>query len=117
MLPAASASDSRSTSVWSSSPHLVHQVASRIDGRAVDAYLVVEVRPGGASRGADRADRLTTMHTLALTYIERGEMPVERVELATMINDDQVAIARVAPGEDHLAAAGHSHGEAVARRD
>src|SRR5205823_7858088 len=31
----------------------LRQVAARVDRRAVDAHLVVEVRPGGAARGAD----------------------------------------------------------------
>src|SRR5919197_5227957 len=93
------------------------QVAARIDGRAVDAHLVVEVRAGGTARGADGADRLPATHALALAHVERGEMSVERVELAAVVDDDQGAVARVAPGEDHLAAAGRRHGEAVARRD
>src|SRR5437879_13008512 len=96
---------------------LTNQVAARIDGRTVDAHLVVEVRPGGAARGADGADRLTTTHALALAHVERGEMPVERVELAAVIDDDEATVARVAPGEDHLAPAGRRHRGAVARRD
>src|SRR5919198_5505237 len=95
----------------------LRQVAARIDGRAVDAHLVVEVRAGGTARGADGADRLPATHALALAHVERGEMSVERVELAAVVDDDQGAVARVAPGEDHLAAAGRRHGEAVARRD
>src|SRR5437867_7695424 len=95
----------------------LHQVAARIDGRAVDAHLVVEMRPGGAARGADGANRLTATHALALPHVERGEMPVERVELTAVIDDDEAAVARLAPGEDHLAAAGRGDREAIARRD
>src|SRR5207247_115841 len=83
----------------------------------VDAHLVVDVRPGGTARDADGADRLTTTHALALAHVERGEVPVERIELAAVIDDDEAAVARVVPGEGHLAAAGCGHGEAVARRD
>src|SRR5439155_150007 len=61
--------------------------------------------------------RLTTTHALALAHVERGEMRVERIELAAVMDDDEAAVTRVAPGEGHLAAAGCAHGEAVARRD
>src|SRR5213596_1818651 len=95
----------------------LRQVAARVDRRAVDAHLVVEVRPGGAARGADGADRLAATHALALAYVERGEMPVERVELAAVSDDDDATVARVAPGEDLGAVAGRGHRRAVARRD
>src|SRR5437773_7998529 len=93
----------------------LRQVAARVDRRAVDAHLVVEVRPGGAARGADGADRLAATHALALAHVERGEMPVERVELAAVSDDDDATVARVAPGEDHGAVAGRVDRRAVAR--
>src|SRR2546430_17551232 len=43
--------------------------------------------------------------------------PVERVEPAAVIDDDEAAVARVAPGEDHGAVAGCGHRRAIARRD
>src|SRR5881392_3052333 len=95
----------------------LRQVAARVDRRAVDAHLVVEVRPGGAARGADGADRLAATHALALAHVERGEMPVERVELPAVSDDDDATVARVAPGEHHGAVAGRGHRRAVARRD
>src|SRR5438874_7176057 len=93
------------------------EVAARVDRRAVDAHLVVKVRPGGAARRADGADRLAAMHLLALAHVERGEMAVERVEPTAVIDDHEAAVARVAPGEDHLAVAGRRHRKAVLRRD
>src|SRR5439155_19267086 len=93
------------------------QVAARIAGGAVDAHLVVEMRTRGAARSADGADRLTATHRLALAHVERGEMAVERVDLAAVSDDDDAAVARVAPGEDHGAVAGPGHRRAVARRD
>src|SRR3989449_5947518 len=87
-------------------PVSFRQVAPRIDGRAGHAHLVVEVRTRGAPRGADGADRLAAAHPLAPAHVERGEMRVERVELAAVSDDDEAAVARVAPGEGHLAAAG-----------
>src|SRR5438034_409292 len=93
------------------------EVAARVDRRAVDAHLVVKVRPGGAARRADGADRLAAMHLLALAHVERGEMAVERVEPTAVIDDHDAAVARVAPGEDHLAVAGRRHRKAVLRRD
>src|SRR5438874_3524615 len=93
------------------------EVAARVDRRAVDAHLVVKVRPGGTARRADGADRLAAMHLLALAHVERGEMAVERVEPTAVIDDHEAAVARVAPGEDHLAVAGRRHRKAVLRRD
>ena len=44
-------------------------------------------------------------------------MRVERVENAAVSDDDEATVARVAPGEGHLAAAGRPHRHAVVRRD
>src|SRR5207248_9599258 len=71
----------------------------------------------GAARRAKGGERLTAAHRLALAHVERGEMAVERVELAAVSDDDDAAVARVAPGEDHGAVAGRGHRRAVARRD
>src|SRR5439155_455907 len=77
------------------------EVAARVDRRAVDAHLVVKVRPGGTARRADGADRLAAMHLLALAHVERGEMAVERVEPTAVIDDHEAAVARVAPAVEH----------------
>src|SRR5947207_15873180 len=75
----------------------LRQVTARIDGRTVDAHLVVEVGAGGAARGADGANRLTAAHALALAHVERGEMPVERVEVASVIDDVDCSRTRGQP--------------------
>src|SRR2546425_8390575 len=76
------------------------EVTARVDRRAVHADLVVEVRAGRATARADRADRLPAAHELALPHVERGEMTVERVESAAVVDDDEAAVAAVAAGED-----------------
>src|SRR5437867_6878170 len=96
---------------------LRHQVATRVDGRPVHAHLVVQVRARGASGGADRADRLATAYLLALADVELGEMTVERVEAAAVVDDDETTVASVATGEHDLAVAGGGDRMAVAGRD
>src|SRR5436309_14338513 len=68
------------------------------------------MRAGGASRRADRAELLATADTLALADGDPREVPVERLQVAAVIDDDQPAVARVAAGVDHLAGASRGHG-------
>src|SRR5438477_12898041 len=68
------------------------------------------MRAGGASRRADRAELLATADTLALADGDPREVPVERLEVAAVIDDHQPAVARVAAGVDHLAGAARGHG-------
>src|SRR5437899_2308558 len=87
-----------------------HAVATRVHRLVVLPYLVVKMRTGGAPRRADRAELLATADTLALADGDPREVPVERLEVAAVIDNDQPAIARVAAGVDHLAGAARGHG-------
>src|SRR5256885_7414236 len=88
----------------------IHEVATRIHRLVVLPHLVVKVRAGGASGRADRPELLPAADALAFAHGDLREMPVERLEVAAVIDDDQPAVARVAAGVDHLAGAAGGHG-------
>src|SRR5215468_5165376 len=77
----------------------------------------MQMRAGGASRGADRTEGLAATDVLTLADIEGGEMSVERVDLCAVVDDHESTISGIAAGEDHLAIAARRHGHAVASLD
>src|SRR5438067_13400816 len=75
------------------------------------------MRARGAPRGADRTDLLAAADALPLAHQDLREVPVERLEVAAVIDDHQPAVARVAAGVDHFAGAACSHRLPVRRLD
>jgi hypothetical protein len=61
----------------------------------------VQVWAGGAPRRADGADRLTTLHRVALAYRRGVEVEVQGVEAEAVIDGDQAA------REEEVAYEGH----------
>src|SRR5262249_28161830 len=74
----------------------------------VDAKLVVQVRAGGKPRRADEADDIPLRDTRALanTLREPRQVPVPGRVMRLVAQDDQVAVATLAPGEFDDAVAG-----------
>src|SRR5438093_10003913 len=70
----------------------------------------VEIRALDATRVADRTALLAAADALPLAHQDLREVPVERLEVAAVIDDHQPAVARVAAGVDHLAGAARGHG-------
>ena len=76
------------------------QPLQRILRTALEAHL--EVEPGALdARGADRAQDVPLRHLLAQLHARLGEVGVEGVVLAAVVEDDHQAVALEAVGEDH----------------
>ena len=67
--------------------------AERIDVRAAQQQLEVQVRPAGAAGRADRPDALTDADRLPASDGERREVRVERAQPEAVADDDHVAPA------------------------
>src|SRR5215218_10733396 len=70
----------------------------RIDGVAIDARLVVQVRAGRAPGGADLADHLADTDGLSLRDIDRRQMAVARRKPIAVIDLDHLAVAAAPAG-------------------
>src|SRR5215211_2150392 len=68
------------------------EVVQRVDGRAVDAYLEVEMAAGRMARRADGADRLA-LRDGAAAYVEGRLVSVRGREAAAVVDDGDVAVA------------------------
>src|SRR5262245_13238978 len=65
----------------------------RIDRVAVDARLIVQMRPGRAAGRADLADGLTHSDLLADLHVDFGQMAVARRKAVAVVDFDQIAVA------------------------
>ena len=74
-------------------PPLIMQIIHRIDGRAIDQDLVVEVGPGGAARHAHASDDLATANFLPHDDIEGVEVAILGGKAVPMVNQCFVPIA------------------------
>src|SRR5438309_7314803 len=81
----------------------------RIDGVAVDAGLVVQMRAGRAAGGADLADHLAGPHALADGDVDRREMAVAGDETVTVVDLDHLAIAALPTRDRDLAVSSDAH--------
>src|SRR5947207_917065 len=70
----------------------------RIDGVAVDAGFVIQMRTGGAAGRADLADHLADLHDIADLDVDCGEMAVAGGEPVAVIDLDHAAIAALPAG-------------------
>ena len=79
---------------------------------AIDAELVVQVRPGGQAGGTDIADDLALADPLAGAVLAKARhVRIQRGVAATVIQDHRVAIAALHPGKLHPGiAGGHDRG-------
>src|SRR5579872_5062767 len=75
-----------------------------VDRPPIHAYLEVEVRSGGVSGRADRADRLPFLDLLAVTHEDLGEVAVQGRHRAAVVDDDHVAVTAVVPAGRNNAA-------------
>src|ERR1700722_1245959 len=78
----------------------------RVDRLAVDAGLVMQVRPGGASGRAHAADGLAGLDGLADLHVDLRHVAVARREAVAVVDLDQAAVAAAPAGRYHLAAGG-----------
>ena len=68
------------------------QIFMRVDGHLVDAHFIVKVGTCSATGLANVADDLPTLDTLTGNDRDGGEMPVERNQIVTMVEDDLPSI-------------------------
>src|SRR5262245_31735312 len=85
------------------------QEALRIDGVAVDARLVVQVRAGRAPGGAHLADDLADADGLSFRNVDDRQMAVARRQSVAVIDPDHLAVAAAPSGGDDLAGRGGAH--------
>ena len=81
------------------------EVAERVDGRAVDPDLEVEMGPRAVPGAADVSDHLALAHLLAAGDRDRALVPVGRREVAAVVDHDEVAVARLPAAVDDGAGA------------
>src|SRR3954469_10580234 len=93
-------------------PHACPQKFLRIDGVAIDAGFVVQMRTCGAAGRTDGADYLTDFDDLADLDIDLGEMAVAGRQAIAVINLDHAAIAALPARRYDLAAGRRAHGVA-----
>src|SRR5215211_8132593 len=81
------------------------EVVQRVDGRAVDAYLEVEMAAGRMACRADGADRLA-LRDGAAAHVEGRLVAVRGREAAAVVDDGDVAVAVHPAGVDDRARGG-----------
>ena len=81
----------------------------RIDGVAVHARLVVQMRPGRAPGRADLADDLAGAHPLPDLDVIVGQMPVAGREPVAVVDLDHLAVAALPAGDRDVAVGGRAH--------
>src|SRR5689334_6787253 len=80
----------------------------RIDRVAVDARLVVQMRPGRASGGADPADDLPDADRLTDLDVDLRQMRVARGKAVAVIDLDHLAVAAVPARDRHRPGGGRA---------
>src|SRR5262245_24251755 len=68
------------------------ECSERVDGPIIHENLVVQMGTRGMSGGADQAERGPLMDRLTWGDVGPGEMPVQRTNPITMIDNDRLSI-------------------------
>src|SRR6202035_4782869 len=89
---------------------VVEDVGEGVDGGAVEADFVVEVRAGGAAGAADAADRVAAVDALAGADVDLGEVAVAGGDAEAVREVDRLAVAAGRGGEHHQAVGGGEDG-------
>ncbi len=84
-----------------------------LNGFIVDPHLIVQVRPGGATRRADAAEHCAGLDRLTLTHCDPGEMAVARGDSIAVIDLDHVAVTPRSFGSNHTAGGRGADGRAI----
>src|SRR5262249_36096040 len=85
------------------------QKSLRVDRLAIDAGLVVQMRPGGAAGRANLADDLAAVHRLADLDVDAGQVAVAGREAMAGLDFDHVSVAPLPAGEGHRAIGGGAY--------
>src|SRR5262249_53542239 len=99
----------RGRSIGRAEPHASAQESLWVDGLAIDAGLVVEVRAGRAAGRSDPANDLANLDLLSDGDLDRRKVAVARGEPVAMVDLDHLAVPALPAGGDHLAVGGGAH--------
>src|SRR5919202_4575626 len=83
-----------------SSPRPRLQIAERVDGVPVHAYLEVQVRPEAVPGAADVADHLSLRHGLPVRDGDARLVGVAGRDAATVVDEDEVSVPAHPAGVD-----------------
>src|SRR5262249_7720830 len=78
----------------------------RIDRVAVDAGLVMQMRPRGTAGRSDLADDLADLDALPDLDVDLGEMPVARGEAVAVVDFNHPTVTAAPASLDHRAGSG-----------
>src|SRR5271169_5526799 len=93
----------------------IAEVAHRVDGSAIDADFVMNMRAGGASAHTDAAKYVASSDAHARRHRKAGQMAVPRFRAKAVVHDDQPAVAFVLFRVRHHAIAAGANYVAVLR--
>ena len=77
--------------------------ARGINGLINDPHLIMEVRPGGATRRANAAEHCAGVDSLTFTHGDGGEVAIARRDAVAVVDLDHLAVAALPAGECHRA--------------
>ena len=84
------------------------EIVHRVELGAVVDELEVQVRPGRVASRADCADRSALKYTHSAGNPDAAQVSVRRLPAVAVVDDDQVAVAEIAPArvDDHTGVSG-----------